>query len=122
MTDVENPEVIKSEDTQKLTTPPSTSQEVIQQQASNQDYVILRFAVVGLTIIALVCIMGSLYLLSRIISREGDVAAAAAAVAGVMGLGGVAVGGLVTMLTRVPLIPFIPPPQVKSSIVDRRQS
>jgi hypothetical protein len=97
-----------------LTTGTSTSQEVIQQQTSVQDYVILRYAVIGLILVALVAIIGSLALIGTS-STEVQ-----AGVTAIIALGGVAVGGLATMLVRPPLYPS--PPSVRmGSATDRRQ-
>lgn len=99
--------------TSTLTAAPesSTSQEVLQQTTSVQDYVILRYAVVGLILIALVAIIGSLLL----IKLNDEVQAGVTAI---IALGGVAVGGLSTMLVRPPLYPN--PPAVKLGAYDRR--
>lgn len=90
---------------QLTATPPAKASEVIQQQVSSQDYVILRFAVVGLTLIAVIAIVGSLFLI-----RENN--EVQAGVTAIIALGGVAVGGLVTMLTRVPLVPIVSAPVI----------
>lgn len=97
-----------------LPPPTSTSAaDVIHQQAAIQDYVILRYAVIGLIMIALVSIVGSLFLI-RQYKQE-----VSAGVSAIIALGGAAVGGLSTMLVRPPV--YTPPPSVKlGGVVDRR--
>lgn len=74
--------------------PPS----VIIQQASNQDYVILRLAVSGLTATLLVVIIGTIALAYQ--GKELP--------EGLVAFGGMIAGGLITMLAaRVPLNPVI---------------
>lgn len=99
-------------ETSTLTTQPaaSTPAEVIQQQTSVQDYVILRYSVIGLIMIALVAIIGSLFLIQQNKGMQDGITA-------IIALGGVAVGGLSTLLVRTPLPQT--PPSVKV-IPDRR--
>lgn len=101
-------------ETSTLTTQPeaSTPAEVIQQQTSVQDYVILRYSVIGLILIALVAIIGSLFLIQQNKSTQDGITA-------IIALGGVAVGGLSTLLVRTPLYQTSPSVKV---IPDRRKS
>lgn len=98
-----------------LAPPLSSSQDVIQQQVSAQDYVVLRFAVLGLLVGVAVSLVGVLFL----------AAIGKAAPEGVLSIGSACVGALATMLVRPPLFPpgranqqgQGPPPL----FVDRRQ-
>lgn len=78
-----------------LQAPPSTSQEVIQQQTSAQDYVVLRFAVLGLLAAVVVSLLGVLILAAT--DKPSP--------EGVLAIGSAAVGALSTMLVRPPLFP-----------------
>ena len=78
-----------------LAPPLSSSQDVIQQQTSAQDYVVLRFAVLGLILAVAVALAGVLVLAySDKKTPEG-----------VLAIGSAAVGALSTMLVRPPLFP-----------------
>lgn len=79
-------------------TVPVITPEVIVQQVSNQDYVILRLAVSGLTATLLVVIIGTIILAYQ--TKELP--------EGLVAFGGMIAGGLITMLAaRVPLNPVI---------------
>src|SRR5688572_19878263 len=76
-----------------LAPPSASSQDVIQQQTSAQDYVVLRFAVVGLLAAVVVSLVGVL-LLAATNNQTPE---------GVLAIGSAAVGALSTMLDRPPL-------------------
>lgn len=78
-----------------LAPPLSSSQDVIQQQTSAQDYVVLRFAVLGLLLGVSLSLLGVLFL----------AAIGKAAPEGVLSIGSASVGALATMLVRPPLFP-----------------
>lgn len=72
-----------------------TSEQVIQRQTTNQDYVVLRYAVLGLVIAIAATILGVIFLGYQ----EKPVPD------GVVAMGSAAVGALATMLVRPPLYP-----------------
>ena len=78
--------------------------DVIRQQATSQDYVVLRMAVVGLIIATVVALLGTLLLIAN----------GKAAPDGVVAIGSAGVGALATMLVRPPSPPTI------NTVVDRR--
>ena len=78
-----------------LSPPLSSSQDVIQQQTSAQDYVVLRFAVVGLLAGVVVSLIGVLLLAA--LGKDSP--------EGVLSIGSACVGALATMLVRPPLFP-----------------
>lgn len=86
----------------------ATATEVIRQQVSSQDYVVLRFAVVGLMLAILVSLVGVVFLAWQ--RRELP--------DGIVAIGSASVGALATMLVRPPLFPE--PPRYIST--DRRQT
>lgn len=93
-------------DPQILRPPPTaTSTDVIRQQATSQDYVVLRLAVVGLIIATVFALVGTILL-----SWYGK-----AAPDGIVAIGSAGVGALATMLVRPPQPPAI------TNVVDRRQ-
>ena len=75
---------------QTLTTETAAPNEIIQQQTSNQDYIVLRIAVVGL-IIAVIITLISVSVLAWSSRTLPD---------GVLAIGSAAVGALSTMLVR----------------------
>lgn len=91
-----------------LSPPLSSSQDVIQQQTSAQDYVVLRFAVLGL-LIAVAVSLGGVLLLAYSNKNVPE---------GILAIGSAAVGALSTMLVRPPLFPPARPPTVV--VPDRR--
>lgn len=78
--------------------------EVIRQQATSQDYVVLRLAVVGLIIATVFALVGTVLL-----SWFGK-----AAPDGVVAIGSAGVGALATMLVRPPQPPAV------TNVIDRR--
>lgn len=91
-----------------LTPPLSSPQDVIQQQTSSQDYVVLRFAVMGLLAGVVVSLVGVLLLAAN--GREAP--------EGVLSIGSACVGALATMLVRPPIFPPVRPQVIQ----DRRQN
>lgn len=92
-------------DPQTLTPPPSApAAEVIRQQATTQDYVVLRMAVVGLILATVIALVGTV-MLSWYEKAVPD---------GVIALGSAGVGALATMLVRPPQPPAI------TNVIDRR--
>jgi uncharacterized integral membrane protein len=80
----------------QLPTPETaTATEVIRQQVSSQDYVVLRFAVIGLMLAILVSLIGVVFLAWA--ERELP--------DGIVAIGSASVGALATMLVRPPLFP-----------------
>ncbi len=77
------------------TSPPVAAFDVIQQQTSAQDYVVLRFAVIGLILAINVTLVGVM-----ILSYGGQKVPE-----GLIAIGSTAVGALATMLVRPPLLP-----------------
>jgi uncharacterized integral membrane protein len=67
--------------------------EALQRQVSNQDYSILRYAVVGLVVAISITIFGDIYLLANDKSTP----------TGLLAIGSAAVGALATMLVKPPL-------------------
>jgi hypothetical protein len=78
-----------------LTADIATPGEVIQQQSSSQDYVVLRFAVLGLMITIFIALIGVIVLAYQ--NKEAP--------DGLVATGGAAVGALATMIVRPPLFP-----------------
>lgn len=78
--------------------------DVIRQQATSQDYLVLRWAVFGLILATTISLVGSLLLLW----------AGKTAPDGVVAIGSAGVGALATMLVRPPTPPAI------TTVVDRR--
>lgn len=94
--------------TPQLPTPETaTATEVIRQQVSSQDYVVLRFAVIGLMLAIIVSLLGVVFLAWQ--GKELP--------DGIVAIGSASVGALATMLVRPPLFPE--PPRYIST--DRRQ-
>lgn len=93
-----------------LAPPSSTGAEVIQQQTSAQDYVVLRFAVMGL-LLAVVSSIGGVLVLAYAGKNVPE---------GILAIGSAAVGALSTMLVRPPLFPPAGPPPPAVVIPDRR--
>jgi hypothetical protein len=91
-----------------LSPPLSSSADVIQQQTSAQDYVVLRFAVAGLVIAVVVSLIGVLAL--GFVGKEVP--------EGILAIGSAAVGALSTMLVRPQLFPSGPPAVI---VGDRRK-
>lgn len=90
---------------QTLTPPPTApASEVIRQQATAQDYVVLRLAVAGLILATIIALVGTV-LLSWYDKSVPD---------GVIALGSAGVGALATMLVRPPSPPAV------TNIIDRR--
>lgn len=91
---------LPSSDTQQLTTTPetATSGEVIRQQVSSQDYVVLRLAVIGLMVAILICLLGAI-----VLAWQGKDLPD-----GLVAIGSASVGALATMLVRPPLYPEQP--------------
>ena len=81
--------------------PPS---EVIRQQATAQDYIVLRLAVVGLILATVFALAGTVFLI-----WSGRTAPD-----GVVAIGSAGVGALATMLVRPPQQPSI------TNVIDRR--
>ena len=81
--------------------PPS---EVIRQQSTAQDYVVLRLAVVGLIIATVLALAGTVFLIWS----------GRAAPDGVVAIGSAGVGALATMLVRPPSPPAV------TNVIDRR--
>ena len=81
--------------------PPS---EVIRQQSTAQDYVVLRLAVVGLILATAIALFGTIFLI-----WSGRTAPD-----GVVAIGSAGVGALATMLVRPPQQPAI------TNVIDRR--
>lgn len=99
-----------------LSPPLSSPAEVIQQQTSAQDYVVLRFAVAGLVMAVVLSLAGVLAL--GFASREVP--------EGILAIGSAAVGALSTMLVRPPLFPSatsaaVPTTVVIPGVADRRR-
>lgn len=100
-----NEGVEKHIDPQTLLPPPSVApSEVIRQQATSQDYVVLRIAVVGLIIAIVFALVGTIVLIWN--GRNAP--------DGVVAIGSAGVGALATMLVRPPT-----PPSV-TNVIDRR--
>lgn len=98
----------KPVDPQTLLPPPTAPpSEVIRQQVSSADYVVLRLAVVGLIIAIAVALIGTIFLVWN----------EKAAPDGVVAIGSAGVGALATMLVRPP-----PPPAPVTNVIDRRGS
>ena len=97
-------------DATPLTAPPSTAQEVIQQQTSTQDYVVLRWAVIGLLAAIVISLVGVLVLAYEGIPTPD----------GIIAIGSAGVGALATMLVRPPLFPVAPTRQPPPPTGDRR--
>lgn len=92
-------------DPQTLIPPASAApSEVIRQQATSADYVVLRLAVVGLIIATVFALVGTVLL-----SWYGK-----AAPDGVVAIGSAGVGALATMLVRPPQPPAV------TNVIDRR--
>ena len=92
-------------DPQVLTASPgSAPSEVIRQQATTQDYVVLRLAVIGLILAIVLALIGTVAL-SWYDKTVPD---------GVIALGSAGVGALATMLVRPPQPPAI------TNVIDRR--
>lgn len=92
-------------DPQALTPPPTAAaSEVIRQQATTQDYVVLRLAVVGLILAIVIALVGTVAL-SWYDKSVPD---------GVIALGSAGVGALATMLVRPPQPPAV------TNVIDRR--
>lgn len=72
-----------------------TSEQVIQRQSTNQDYIVLRYAVVGLVLAIAITLLGVIFLSHQEKSIPD----------GVVAMGSAAVGALATMLVRPPLYP-----------------
>lgn len=85
-------------DMTKLTVTPdtATAREVINQQVTTMDYLVLRYAVIGLIAAIILSILGTL-ILSVVGSNVPD-----NVTTGLFGMGGAAVGALATMLVRPP--------------------
>lgn len=93
---VVNPAAAPATSAAHLPVPESaTATEVIRQQVSSQDYVVLRFAVVGLMLAILVSLLGVIFLAWQ--ERELP--------DGIVAIGSASVGALATMLVRPPLFP-----------------
>jgi uncharacterized integral membrane protein len=73
----------------------ATATEVIRQQVSSQDYVVLRFAVLGLMLAIIVSLVGVIFLAWQ--GKELP--------DGIVAIGSASVGALATMLVRPPLFP-----------------
>lgn len=86
--------------------PPATAPaaEVIRQQATSQDYVVLRMAVIGLIMATVVALFGTIFL-----TWYGK-----SAPDGVVAIGSAGVGALATMLVRPPQPPAV------TNVIDRR--
>ena len=94
-----------SPDPQILTPPPTaTPTEVIRQQATSADYVVLRLAVVGLIIATVLALAGTVFLIWSGRSAPD----------GVVAIGSAGVGALATMLVRPPQPPAV------TNVIDRR--
>lgn len=93
-----------------LPPPVASSQDVIQQQTSTQDYVVLRFAVVGLLAGIVLSLLGVLILAG--FDKDSP--------EGILSIGSACVGALATMLVRPPLFPPTRPP-TQPMPGDRRQ-
>jgi hypothetical protein len=78
---------------QLLTTKSATSSDVIRQQVTSQDYLVLRYAVVGLILAIVVSLMGVIALAFYDKTLPD----------GVIAIGSAAVGALATMLVRPPI-------------------
>lgn len=77
----------------------ATATEVIRQQVSSQDYVVLRFAVIGLMLSITIALLGVIFLAWQ----EKELPD------GIVAIGSASVGALATMLVRPPLFPNEPP-------------
>lgn len=94
-----------------LSPPLSSPAEVIQQQTSAQDYVVLRFAVLGL-LLAVAVSLGGVLLLAWSNKNVPE---------GILAIGSAAVGALSTMLVRPPLFPPSRPEVIVPKLIpDRR--
>lgn len=92
-------------DPQILVPPPTAPPgDVIRQQATSQDYVVLRLAVVGLIVATILALAGTV-----ILTWAGKTAPD-----GVVAIGSAGVGALATMLVRPPQPPAI------TNVIDRR--
>lgn len=89
-----------------LPAPNASPTEVIRQQATSQDYVVLRLAVIGLIVATVFALAGTVLL-----SWYGK-----AAPDGVVAIGSAGVGALATMLVRPPQPPAV------TNVIDRRSS
>jgi hypothetical protein len=90
---------------QTLTPPPTASPtEVIRQQATSQDYVVLRMAVIGLIMATIVALVGTC-VLTWFEKAAPD---------GIVAIGSAGVGALATMLVRPPQTPAV------TNVIDRR--
>jgi len=95
----------KPPDPQTLTPPPTAPvSEVIRQQATASDYVVLRLAVIGLIIATCLALLGTVALI-----YFGKTAPD-----GVVAIGSAGVGALATMLVRPPQPPAV------TNVIDRR--
>lgn len=92
-------------DPQNLT-PPATApaSEVIRQQATAADYVVLRMAVIGLILATIVALIGTV-VLTWFDKSAPD---------GIVAIGSAGVGALATMLVRPPSPPAV------TNVIDRR--
>lgn len=98
----------RSPDPQTLIPGPAAAPaDVIRQQATSADYLVLRLAVIGLIIATAIALLGTIVLV-----WQGK-----AAPDGVVAIGSAGVGALATMLVRPPA----PPPAV-TNVIDRRGS
>lgn len=92
-------------DPQTLLPPPTAPpSEIIRQQATSADYVVLRIAVIGLIMASIVALIGSIVL----VWNEKAVPD------GVIAIGSAGVGALATMLVRPPSPPAV------TNVIDRR--
>lgn len=89
-----------------LPTSNASPTEVIRQQATSQDYVVLRMAVIGLILATIVALVGTC-VLTWFEKAAPD---------GIVAIGSAGVGALATMLVRPPQ-----PPSV-TNVLDRRQT
>lgn len=105
----ETPPILNPAGAAVLSPPLSSSADVIQQQTSAQDYVVLRFAVAGLVVAVAVSLIGVLGL--GFAGKEVP--------EGILAMGSAAVGALSTMLVRPPLFPPTGPAPV--IVADRRK-
>lgn len=84
--------------------PAAAPADVIRQQATSQDYVVLRLAVIGLIIATAISLVGTIVLVWN----------QKAAPDGVVAIGSAGVGALATMLVRPPSPPAV------TNVIDRR--
>lgn len=89
---IPTPSILTAPETQLLTPETAAPHEVIQQQASSQDYFILRIAVIGL-IFAVIIALIAVSILAWFEKPLPD---------GVLAIGSAGVGALATMLVRPP--------------------